>query len=120
MYFVVALLGELQEVGAPEIGEGGSESWVLRDGLLEQWNRRLERPWPIVVRQQIVCPPVVLLRAGQWHFDTSWREDRPRSREGQEESHGGGNGRQHPGARNPRPGGRRCDRCSGAHADGIG
>ena len=59
----VALLGELQEVGAPEVRERGRELRVLRNDLLEQRNRRFERLRPVVVRQQVVRTPVVLLLA---------------------------------------------------------
>src|SRR4051794_13721352 len=37
-----AQLDELEEVGTPEIDEGGGKPGVLRDDLLEQRNRRFE------------------------------------------------------------------------------
>ena len=64
MILGVALLGELQEIGASQVGERGSELRILRDDLLEQRNRRFERLRPVVVRQQLVRAPVVLLLSG--------------------------------------------------------
>ena len=64
--FRVALLRELQEVGAAQVRERGREPRVLRDNLLEQWNRRFERLRPVVMRQQLVRAPVVLLQTGDW------------------------------------------------------
>ena len=60
----VALLNELQEVRASEVRVRGRESRVRGDDLLEQWNRGFERMRPVVVREQVVRAPVVLLLAG--------------------------------------------------------
>ena len=68
MYFGFAILEELKKVGTPQIRKSGSEFCVPRDDLFEQRNRRFERLRPIVVRQQIVCPPVVILLGGQWRL----------------------------------------------------
>ena len=65
----VALLRELQEIGARQVRERGSETRVARDHGFEQRDRRLERTRPVVMGQKVARAPVVLLHgqpAAMW------------------------------------------------------
>ena len=60
----IVQMDELQNVGATQIGESGSEAGILLDSFLQQRNRSFQRVWPVVVLQKIVRLLIVVMHSG--------------------------------------------------------